>query len=172
MRILITLLYLFNGPIAAQEVTFDYLTAYFTGHWNSLPEACIGIGKADRDYQLLVEGKFMQVANTAYFTPDSANQAGNNHYDWGVFSYDSLQQRVMLREFNSEGFVIRYSLDHFSDDLKKLVFISNAIENLSPGWKARLTITLIKEDTFDELFEVAAPGGEYQTYIKSRWVRQ
>ena len=169
--LLITICLLFT-ILFGQDTSFTLFVNYFSGNWSSVQEACVGIGKADRNYQMVVDSNYLHITNTAYFQPDSTHKTGSDHHDWGIFSYDNIREKIMLREFNSEGFVIKYALDAVSVDGKTYTFLSQSIENLPEGWQARTTITITGDNGFDELFEVAKPGGEFKTYVKSSWVRR
>lgn len=172
MKRITLLLFLFPSFTFAQGPSFDKFTEYFTGNWSSVQEACVGIGKADRNYQMVVDGNYLHINNTAYFQPDSTHKTGNDHHDWGIFSYDKIRKRIVLREFNSEGFVIHYLLDGISNDARTYTFLSESIENLPEGWRAKTTITIINNNGFNELFEIAKPDGEFKTYVKSRWIKK
>ena len=155
----------------SQDNTFNSLVDHLLGEWKSIQEACVGIGRASRMYSMVVDGRYLHVVNKAYFEPDSSHPTGSVHHDWGMFSYDNIRKMVLWREFNSEGFVITYSLGNVSPDGMTYIFLSETVDNLPAGWRARTTITLTGADRFDELFEVAKPGGEFRTYVKSAWRR-
>lgn len=78
----------------------------------------------------------------------------------------------VLREFHIEGYINQYTLDTLSSIENKLVFVSESIENISPGWQARLTLEKTDENHFTELFELAAPNKEFETYIHNYWTRK
>ena len=139
-RILILLL-LSPSFVFAQDTSFTEFINYFRGNWSSVQEACVGIGKADRSYKMVVDSNYLHITNTAYFQPDSTHVTGSDHHDWGLFSYDNTRKKIMLREFNSEGFIIQYILDTISADGKTYIFLSESIENIPEDWQARTTIT-------------------------------
>jgi hypothetical protein len=58
----------------------------------------------------------------------------------------------MLRQFHIEGFVIQYTLDSISRDKKNIRFLSEAIENIPPGFRSRETYKIISKDEFIETF--------------------
>ena len=121
---------------------------------------------------MVVDSTYLHITNTAYFEPDSTHKTGSDHHDWGIFSYDNMRQRIILREFNSEGFVIQYFLDTLLVNEETYIFRSESIENIPKDWQARTTITITGNNRFDELFEIAKPGGDFKTYVKSRWKRK
>ena len=52
-----------------------------------------------------------------------------------------------------------------------IVFETEAIENIPPGFRARETYTRRGPDAFDETFELAEPGKDYQVYSRTRFTR-
>ena len=172
MKNIVLLLFVLPSSTFGQDTSFSKFIEYFSGNWSSVQEACVGIGKADRIYQMVVDSNYLHINNTAYFEPDSINKTGDDHHDWGLFSYNRIKKKIILREFNSEGFVIHYILDSISEDGKIYTFLSEFIENLPEGWQAKTTITIMSDNGFDELFQIAKPGGEFKTYVKSRWVKK
>jgi hypothetical protein len=51
------------------------------------------------------------------------------------------------------------------------VFTTEAIENIAAGWRARETYVLLGRDEFEEIFELAAPGKEFEVYSHARFKR-
>ena len=49
-------------------------------------------------------------------------------------------------------------------DDKKIVFVSEAIENILAGYRARERYTILSRDEFIERFEIAEPGKDFQLY--------
>jgi len=64
--------------------------------------------------------------------------------------------------------VVQYSLESISEDGRSFVFISTAIENISPGWVARETYRFLSNDEFIETFALAGPGKGLETYSETR----
>ena len=64
----------------------------------------------------------------------------------------------MLREFHVEGFVNQYVLEEWDPDKGRLIFRTEAIENIPLGWQARTTYEILAENTFRETFNLAGPG--------------
>jgi hypothetical protein len=55
-----------------------------------------------------------------------------------------------------------------ADDAATIVFTSEAIENISAGWRAWETYELFGPDEFVETFELAPPGKNFAPYAQSR----
>jgi len=52
------------------------------------------------------------------------------------------------------------------------VFVTEGIENIPAGWRARETYTIINENEFVERFELAEPGKAFATYLESHLKRK
>jgi hypothetical protein len=51
------------------------------------------------------------------------------------------------------------------------VFTTEAIENLPSGWRARETYVVHGTAESEEIFELAAPGKDFETYSHARLKR-
>ena len=72
--------------------------------------------------------------------------------------------------FHVEGFVTTYTTG--PNALPELVFTSETLENLAPGWRARETYRLTGDNTFVEVFELAAVGKDFSMYSETRLTRK
>jgi hypothetical protein len=59
-----------------------------------------------------------------------------------------------------------------SADGKIIVFISEAIENIKEGWKAKETYELKSKNEFVETFELAPPNGKFEIYTQATFQRK
>jgi hypothetical protein len=53
----------------------------------------------------------------------------------------------------------------------KLTFVTEAIENTAPGWRARHTLEILSPDSFRETFDLAAPGKPWACYVTNEFHR-
>jgi hypothetical protein len=74
----------------------------------------------------------------------------------------------VLRQFHVEGFVNQYVHESTSEDGKTILFVTEAIENIPPGWRARETYILSGPDELVERFELAEPGKDFELYSETR----
>jgi hypothetical protein len=108
----------------------------------------------------VMNGTYIEVINDSKFDPTDKKPEGENHIDRGFIIYDRIREKIILRQFNSEGYVNQYILsDSLSDD-STLVFETESIENL-PNGKARWTIKRISESEYETTFDVSFTGDEY-----------
>jgi len=145
---------------------------YFVGAWDATERGDPGVGRGSREYQYVLGGKFLEVRNTSMWEPTNDNPKGEVHEDLGFYSYDRQRGTVVFRQFHVEGFVNQYALDPASLDRRTFVFETEQIENLPRDWRARETFRILGEDEFEEVFELAAPGKDFEVYTQSRHRRR
>jgi hypothetical protein len=144
---------------------------FFVGSWTSEGKGCSGISTGEREYQFVLNGKFLQVKNKSIFEPQEQNPKGEVHEDWGFISHDGNRETFVWRQFHVEGFVNQYVLDSTATDGKTLVFVTESIENIPAGWRGRITCQILDDDEFTERFELAAPEKEFEVYVENHFKR-
>jgi hypothetical protein len=145
---------------------------FFVGSWKGGGEGTPGAGTGEETFAFFLRGTYLQVRNKAVFDPQEKNPKGEVHEDWGVFSYDKARKTFVLRSFHVEGFVNQYVLENPAPDAKTFVFVSESIENIPAGFRARLTYRILDGDTFEQTFDLAPPGQEFTCYSKGTLKRQ
>ncbi|MBS1802377.1 MAG: hypothetical protein JST28_03380 [Acidobacteria bacterium] len=141
----------------------------FVGSWKGTSQGQPGHGEGQRDYQFILRGNFLQLKNSTVYPPQEKNKKGESHEDVGLFSYDARRKRFVLRQFHVEGFVNQYVEEERSPDLKKIVFVSEGIENIPEGWRAKETYTFLSNSEYAEVFELAPPNKDFAVYSESHW---
>ena len=144
--------------------------AFLIGRWEGSSEGQPGRANVQREYTRILNSRFIRVQNKSVYPPQEKNPKGETHEDFGVFSFDKSRKVAVLRQFHVEGFVNQYVSDLVPQD-GKLVFASEAIENIPPGYRARESYTVMGRDEFEELFELAEPGQSFETYSRARFKR-
>ncbi|MFA5910785.1 MAG: hypothetical protein WC815_18550 [Vicinamibacterales bacterium] len=143
---------------------------FFIGRWQGTSEGQPGKGTAARDYVSSLRSKIIQARNRAEYPPQPANPKGETHEDTGTYSFDNGAKRVRFRQYHVEGFVIHYVLEpQIKPDT--FVFVSEAIENIPPGYRSRETHVVLGPDEFEEVFELADPGQDFVVYSRTRLKR-
>jgi hypothetical protein len=144
----------------------------FEGRWRGDGNGQSGQSTAERTYEFVLRDRYLNVHNRSVYLPQGKNPKGEKHEDWGMFSYDAGRKKLVLRQFHVEGFVNQYVLDRASDDGKELVFVSEAIENIPAGYRARETYRFADRDSFEETFEIAKPGKDFEVYVKTKFTKE
>lgn len=165
-----SLVLLISCILAAQDADKQDIwrsLSFFIGTWEGRGEGQPGVATVTREYKFVLGNRFLQAHSKSVYDPQEANPKGEVHEDFGLFSYDTLRKRFVLRQFHVEGFVNQYVAEGFTADSKRFVFETEAIENVPSGWRARETYEIVGEDEFTETFELAAPGAEFEVYSRN-----
>jgi hypothetical protein len=163
-----------SGTVGAQarDTSAWHHARFFIGRWEGTAEGKIGEGTVERSYEWVLNDRFIHVRHKSTYPPQQKNPRGEVHEDWGYISYDRSRKRLVLRQFHVEGFVTQYSADAATSDSATVAFVSESLENLPAGWRARETYTVLNANEFIESFELAAPGKEFEVYTKNHFHRR
>jgi hypothetical protein len=143
------------------------------GRWEGKSNGSPGAGTVRREYRLVLGGRFIEVRNQSTYPPQPKNPKGEVHEDVGYVSHDRARRAFVLRQFHVEGFVNTYvaPAPAAAEKAAPIVFTSEAIENIAPGWRARETYRFPSPDVMVEVFELAAPGKHFEVYTETRLER-
>ncbi len=141
------------------------------GTWSGTGEGQPGRSIVSRTYELILNSRFLLGKNRSVYTPQEKNPKGETHENWDILSWDRTRKTCVLRQLHVESFVNQYILDSVSSDLRFFRFVTEAIENIPAGWKARETYEFLNMKEFIESFELAEPGKEFILYTKNHFKR-
>ena len=145
---------------------------YFVGSWEGTTKGEMGAGKAEREYKLILNGTFLEIRNNTVFAPRGNQAKGESHEDVGFVSYDWGRHRFNFRQFHVEGFVNHYILSSMGADNKPASWVTESIENLEQGWRARESYKFMSKDEFVETFELAPPGKDFFMFTQTNFKRK
>jgi hypothetical protein len=137
------------------------------GTWEGTSSGVPGRGDVKREIRWALRERFVEIRNASTYPPQERNPAGEAHEDVGFVSFDRRRGVLVLRQFHVEGFVNTYVAE-VAKPGGDVVFTTEAIENIAPGWRARETWRMAGEDELVERFELAAPGKGFELYSESR----
>jgi hypothetical protein len=143
---------------------------FFAGTWRGPQSGRPGQGTAERTYEFVLDDRFLQEHNTSTYPPQEKNPKGEVHHHMSMIGYDGTRKRFVFRQFHTEGFVNTYAQELTSDD-KQIVFVSESIENVPAGYRARETYTIVSRDEIIERFEIADPGKDFELYSEAHLTR-
>jgi hypothetical protein len=166
-RVVLAALLFLQAPAAD---TFEALR-FFIGEWTGTSSGQPGNGSVRRTYAFTLSGRAIEVENRTVYAPQEKNRTGETHEDLGLITFDRLRQRFVYRQAHVEGFVNTYVADPIAPGAKRVVFTTEAIENIPPGWRARETWQIMGPDSFTERFELAEPGKNFTLYSESVLIR-
>jgi hypothetical protein len=84
---------------------------------------------------------------------------------------DGQRKKFVLRQFHVEGFVNEYVQRERPADGKTLIFVTDRIENIPDGLRARETYQIGSQDEYTEVFELTPPQKGFELYSESHWKR-
>jgi hypothetical protein len=155
-----------NDPAIPWEVF-----RFFLGRWSGTGSGKPGESQVEREYRLVLNDQFIQITDRSVYEPQERNPSGEVHEEIGYISYDRSRDKFVLREFHVEGYVNQYISEARGADAKRLVFRTEAIENIPAGWQARTTYEILGENEFRETFDLAGPGQEWSCFITIEFTR-
>lgn len=126
-----------------------------------------GTGTLRREYERALGGRYIRVRNRSEYPAQARNPKGEIHEDEGFLSFDRARKRLVLRQFHIEGFVNQYVQDDAGTP-GRIIFTSEAIENIPAGWRARETYVVQGPDAFEEIFELAESGKPFEVYSRAQ----
>ena len=144
---------------------------FLEGEWTGTAEGEPGVGTVHRSYRFILGHRFLHERNVSAYSPKQANTPGELHEHWSFISLDKQRGRLVLRQFHQESFVIQYVLDSEQTTPRRVVFVSEAFENLDGRWRAREIYEVDSAGGFTETFELAEPGKELRVYSKNSFTR-
>ena len=127
---------------------------FFVGKWEGTGKGKPGTSKIQREYQFVLNNKYLNVQSRSVYDPQSNNPKGEIHHEWGMISFDKSRKQFVFRQFHVEGFVNQYLTTSISTDGKEIVFTLEGIENVPAGWRARETYKIIGPDEFTETLRI------------------
>lgn len=139
----------------------------FIGKWVGESDGKPGKGKYERSYESVLNKKFIEVKNKSNYPPSSDNPKGEVHEDHGFISYDKARRTFVFRQFHIEGFVNQYKMESIARDKRTIIFVSESIENIPEGYRAKETYRIVSDNEITETFELAEPGKDFEVYSKA-----
>jgi hypothetical protein len=140
--------------------------SFLIGEWEGEGSGQPGSGQYKRTYQLVLNDRYIFEHNKSTYPPQERNPSGEVHENWGFISYDKGRKAFIYRQFHMEGFVNQYILESHSPDFLTFSFVSESIENIPAGWRAKESYQVITPDEFIETFELSEPGKDFEVYTE------
>ena len=144
--------------------------ATLLGKWTGTSEGQPGKAIVEREYERVFGTRFIRVRNRSTYAPQEKNPKGEVHQDEGFFSFDRSRKRIVFRQFHVEGFVNQY-VEDAQPTPSSIAFLSEAIENIPSGYRAKETYVIHGPDDIEEVFEMAEPGKAFVVYSRTRLQR-
>lgn len=168
------LVLLFAGSAGlAQAAGPDPLAAVapLLGDWTGVGEGEPGTSAATRHTERVHDGHFIRVEGRSVYPKQEKNKTGEVHTSTDVWSYDGARKLIVMRQFDSLGFVSTYVQDKAASRDGHIVLVSEHLENVPAGWRARYTYDFVSPDEYREHFELDPGGKGFRTYVLGRYLK-
>jgi hypothetical protein len=124
---------------------------FLTGKWKGTSAGQSGDGVVERECARVLNARFIECSTTVTYAKEV-------HVERAIYSFDKQTKTLRMRQFHGEGFVNTYTAGD------GLVFVTDAIENIPAGWRARESYEVLGPDSVRETFELAAPAKDFTRY--------
>jgi len=143
--------------------------SFLVGRWRGTGEGKWGTSSAEREYVSIYDGTYIRGTGSSVYPKQEKNPSGEVHEYVDFFSMDTQRETLVLREFDSESFVTTYYLDKkLSVPNQKMVFVAEHLENVQPGWKARMILEFRSNTEILEHLELDTNKGQFQRYLTNK----
>ncbi len=169
----IIVLALAASPGFARETKSDRLAAvaWLVGDWTGVSEGDPGVAATTRHAKRVQNDRFIMVEGRSVYPKQEKNKSGEVHTQIDLWSFDRLRNLIVMRQFDSLGFVSTYVQDRAASTGGRLVLVSEHLENVPVGWKARYTYIFRAPNEYHEFFELDADGQGFKPYVSGKFLR-
>lgn len=150
-------------PARASFKPFQYLIGPWKGEGTGQP----GNSSATVKYEYILDSTYIKFEGKSAYKPQEKNPQGEVHRGMGLIGYDKLKQRYFAYIFHNESFVEQDSIT-FNSDSSEFSLHSQNLTNIPLGWNSRSTFKRIDSKSYQQIFELAAPGKEFVTYVTNK----
>lgn len=140
---------------------------FLIGEWEGNADGASGQSAVHLEFRRILSKRYINIEGHEVRPAGAGPQNLAIHDDLGILSFDTTRQRMVLRQFHSEGFVVQYTAAPTADK-NRIVFLSEAIESLPTGSQVRETFLLVTADELERTLEQADPGKEFRVLSRAR----
>jgi hypothetical protein len=144
---------------------------WLIGDWKGTGEGDPGTSSSERHIASFLDGKYLRVDGRSVYEKQPKNPEGDIHGELGLWSYDRSRQTLVLREFDTLGFVSTYVLDAAASKPDHWVLVAESLVNVPQGWKARYLYTRVSSEEYQEVLELDPDGKGFKPYVTNRFRR-
>ena len=141
------------------------------GDWTGVSEGEPGKAATTRHGERVQNNRYIMVQGRSVYPKQEANKSGEVHTQIDFWSFDRQRSLIVLRQFDSLGFVSTYVQDRAASTKGRIVLVSEHLENVPVGLKARYTYEFRAPNEYHELFELDENGKGFKTYVAGDFLR-
>ncbi len=163
----------FVAGVQAAEPKADGLAElrWLVGEWRGVGQGDPGTSGSERHIDSYLDGNYIRSQGRSVYPKQEKNPQGEVHAQLDLWSFDKTRGSLVLRQFDTLGFVGTYILDKSASGPDRWVLIAESLENVPQGWKARDVFTRKSDDEYHEMLELDPDGKGFQPYVTNRFLR-
>ena len=171
--IVILALTVFAVRLQAAEPQADGLAElrWLVGEWRGVGQGDPGTSGSERHIDSYLDAKYIRSQGRSVYPKQEKNPKGEVHSQLDLWSYDRARGSIVLRQFDTLGFIGTYVLDQAASGPDRWVLVAESLENVPKGWKARYVFTRKSDDEYHEMLELDPDGKGFQAYVTNRFLR-
>jgi hypothetical protein len=162
---------LLAGPGTAQVTSGLADFQWLVGDWKGAGEGEPGTSTSERHVTRFLDDQYLRVDGRSVYQKQPRSPEGDIHVELGIWSYDRSRGLVVLREFDSLGFVATYVLDKTASTPDQWLLVAESLQNVPKGWKARYRYIRVNPDEYTETLELDPEGKGFKPYVTNRFKR-
>jgi hypothetical protein len=144
---------------------------WMEGEWRGIGEGEPGTSGSERHADSYLGNQYIRATGRSVYPKQDKNPKGEIHSQLNLWSFDRARGAIVMREFDTLGFVCTYVLDKAASVPDRWVFVAESLENVPKGWKARYMITRKSGDEYHEVLELDPDGKGYKPYVTNRFLK-
>ena len=144
---------------------------WMQGEWRGVGEGDPGTSGSERHVDSYLGNKYIRATGRSVYPKQDKSPKGEVHEQLNLWSFDRARSVIVMREFDTLGFVCTYVLDKAASAPDRWVLVAESLENVPKGWKARYVITRKAEDEYHEMLELDPDGKGFQPYVTNRFLK-
>jgi hypothetical protein len=144
---------------------------WLIGEWKGVGQGDPGTSASERHIDSFLDGHYIRASGRSVYPKQERNPHGEIRGQLDIWSHDRARSSVILRQFDTLGFVSTYVLDKSASSAERWVLIAESLENVPKGWKARYIYTRPSANEYHEVLELDATGKGFKPYVSNRFLR-
>ena len=144
---------------------------WMQGEWRGVGEGDPGTSGSERHVDSYLDNKYIRATGRSVYPKQEKSPKGEVHSQLNLWSFDRARKVIVMREFDTLGFVCTYVLDKGASAPDRWVLVAESLENVPKGWKARYAITRKSDDEYHEMLELDPDGKGFQPYVTNRFLK-
>jgi hypothetical protein len=144
---------------------------WLIGDWQGRGQGDPGTSTSERHIEAILDGKYLRVNGRSVYPQQERNPKGEIHAEMDLWSYDRARKTLVLRQFDTLGFVVTYIVDRTASSTDRWVLNAEHLENVPQGWRARYIYVRKSPTEYEETLELDADGKGFKPYVTNQFVK-